>query len=412
MNFELAESVVGVLRSGSDARIACLRLERFREADWQRAGFWLDASGLALHLWDTLSHHRLTEILPPSVQARLRQNCYDNRRRTEAMFAQFASINAALDTAGIEYAVQKGFSLTPDFCPDPSFRVQLDFNYLVRPDAVGDVAVALRPLGYSLLHSQSFEAQFSKQSPDCGKHEDRYRPPAVYSLELHYGLFDRSEFGFTAPADSLAHRRRIEQFGKAYFVLDPPEQFLNRVLNAFQDIFMFQVRLSSLLEIVHFIRRYRDDAQMWLRLRRRAADWDPRLGAMIGLVVALAGEVYGCEAPPELRAWTLDACPPSALLWVRRYGMRWALHPFPGCKLSMLMARAFMDERHWWDYVRETFVPLRLRRRLRNLTSGSPSPPHLSGHRVRHAWFHLREAFHVGCEIPSWAWTMRVHPPR
>jgi len=104
MNFELAESVVGVLRSGSDARIACLRLERFREADWQRAGFWLDASGLALHLWDTLSHHRLTEILPPSVQARLRQNCYDNRRRTEAMFAQFASINAALDTAGIEYA--------------------------------------------------------------------------------------------------------------------------------------------------------------------------------------------------------------------------------------------------------------------------------------------------------------------
>ena len=100
MNFELAESVVGVLRSGSDARIACLRLERFREADWQRAGFWLDASGLALHLWDTLSHHRLTEILPPSVQARLRQNCYDNRRRTEAMFAQFASINAALDTAG------------------------------------------------------------------------------------------------------------------------------------------------------------------------------------------------------------------------------------------------------------------------------------------------------------------------
>jgi hypothetical protein len=129
-------------------------------------------------------------------------------------------------------------------------------------------------------------------------------------------------------------------------------------------------------------------------------------------VIALAGEVYGCEAPPELREWTLDACPPSALLWVRRYGMRWALHPFPGCKLSMLMARAFMDERHWWDYARENFAPLHLRRRLRKLTSGSWGPPIPFRYRARGAWFHLREAFRVGCEIPGWAWTMRVLPPR
>lgn len=408
MNFELAENVVAVLRSGSDARTACLRLGRFREADWQRAAFWLDASGLSLHLWDALSRRRRTDVLPPSVQERLQQNCYDNRRRSEAMFAEFASINAALDAAAIEYAVQKGFSLVPDFCPDPSLRFQMDFDYLVRPDAVGNVAAALQPLGYSLIHSDPLEAQFSNRAPDCRRHEDLYRPPATYSLELHYSLVDRVEFGLTAPPDSLTHRRRIEQFGKPYFVLDQPEQFLNRVLNSFQDIFLFAVRLSSLLEIVHFIGRYHDDAQTWRCLRRRAADWDSRLGSVIGLVLALAGEMYGCDVPRELREWTLDACPPSALLWVRCYGKRWALHPFPGCKLSMLMAKAFMDEHQWRNYARNNIVPLQLRRRLRGLTSGAPQPPRPFGYRARKAWFHLREAFHLGCEIPSWAWTTRA----
>ncbi len=412
MNLELAESVVSVLRSGSDPRAACSRLARFCEADWQHTAFWLDASGLTLHLWDALSRHRHTEVLPPSVRTRLRRNRYDNRHRSEAMFAQFAEINTALEAAGIEYAALKGFSLTPDFCPDPSLRFQMDFDYLVRRDAVADVERALQPLGYSLLHRDPNEALFSRGAPQCRQHDALFRPAGAYSLELHYSLFDHREFGLTAPADSLAQRRRVEQFGKSYFALNRPEQLLNRVLNSFQDIFLFAVRLSSLLEIVYFVRRYRDDAPMWQRLRQRAADWDPRLGSMIGLVLALSDEIYACDVPPPLRAWTIDTCPPSALLWVRCYGKHWALQPYPGCKLSMLMARAFMEEGPWWNYAWNNLVPLQLRRRLRGLSSGMPQARRPFGYRAHRAWFHLREAFHVGCAVPSWTRAVRLLPPR
>ena len=406
MNFDLAQSVVSALRGESRTQQGLTRLAGFSEADWKMSLFWLDASGLALPFYDTLRSAGTTDALPGPVRSRLESCCRDNQQRSAAMLQEFSRLNRALEEAGVEYAVLKGFSLTPEYCADPCLRLQVDFDYLVRPDQIPEVARSVSRLGYQPLDMRPTEAAFATRPDHAPAHEDLYRPPVNLKAEFHTALFESAEFGLHAPQDALDCRRRVEMCGQTFYALDECDQFLHRTLNVFQDVFLFSVRLSALLEIVHFVRRAVDNEELWSRIASRAGEWDSHTGAMVGMVLALANEVFPFDRPQALACWTIDNCPRSALSWVQRYGLRWALEPFPGSKRSLLMAPAFMTEAAWWGYARQSLLPLQLGMRWRR--RGARQPVRTGGYYASRIWFHAREAARVALEIPRWSWARRT----
>src|ERR1051326_115835 len=202
MNFDLAQSVVNTLHGECRAQRGLAGPVGFSEADWKESMFGLDASGLALPFYDVLRSSGNVNSLPAPVRSRLENCCRDNQQRSAAMLQEFVRLNRALEEAGIEYAVLKGFSLTPDYCPDPGLRLQVDFDYLVRPDQIAVVAETVYRTGYQLLDTRPTEVAFSTQPGHASAHEDLFRPPASFKAECHTALFDSADFGIQAPSDA------------------------------------------------------------------------------------------------------------------------------------------------------------------------------------------------------------------
>ncbi len=400
MHQTLAEIVLQV-GSSAESEEAAQRLARFGEVHWRRNLFWLDASGLALHFLRAIERAGAQQALPASVLNRLRQNSADNTRRTQALLAEFAAINRALESAAIPYAALKGFTLVPEYCADPMLRHQVDLDYLVAPEQIKAVEEAVRPLGYECTAALPHESRFAASAGNLLRHEAIYRAPVERTLEFHFRLFDRPNFPLVLPEHPLRRVRRATCCGVPAFVLDKRDQFLEQLLHAFQHVLVFNMRLSWLLEIATAVRNGARDTQFWQGLQERTGGADPRLGPILGLVLALTREMFPCDIPPELASWTVDACSPAVRLWVAKYGRRWALRAFPGNKLSLLVTREFMEQRQQRDFARTTIFPIH---RPGTLTTAQGTSARWMQRRyvAQRAVFHLREALRLGCTWPGW----------
>ncbi len=404
MNYAFREAVVSVLASRpGDARLV---LGRLTAGDWARNDFWFDASGLALYFLHALRQRDLADAVPAAVRRRLCAKASDNQRRTEVLFSEFLRVNAALTAAGVRFAAMKGFTLFPDYCFDPALRLQLDFDYLVGREQMPAVTGAVRALGYELVSDLPFEVRFATNPGAVRRHAELYMPPVSHTLEFHFALFDRPELGLRLPRDPLENARAAQVLGESVSVLAPEDQFLHQILHAFQDVFLFSMRLSALLEIARGIRSQRDTPQFWNCVRRRTDGCDTRVPIIAGLVLALAEEIFRCELPSVLRAWTVEDCPPPMLLWIGEYGRRWALQAFPGNKLSLLVTRELMDRRSWRAYAWSSVLPVAGRWSRTRGRPGHAAKRHDLGYKLRRAKFHIGEALRLFAEWPRWRWKM------
>ena len=409
MKRALAENVLSVLRSTEPQRTAT-HLRRFTERDWERSLFWLDASGLALHFWHALRGISAEDVLPQAVALRLQSNYTDNARRTKVLCREFKKVNNALEDARIPFAALKGFTLVPEFCADSALRLQLDLDYLVAREQEDAAAEVLRRLGYVYVSRAPWEVQFATNPGILRNHADLYKPPVSTTLELHFRLFDPPEIRLALPDDVLQRCDVKVCAGMPVNVLHAEDQFLDQVLHVFHHLIGFNLRLSSLLEIARAVETRRDEQRFWAGLRGRVTACDPRTAAIFGLVLALTREMFCCEIPAALSAWTIEQCPPAVLLWVRTYGRKWALQPWPGSKLSFLVASELVDRR--WAYARASILPLS-RPGWVVKTGGAKHSKDRNVSRAQRrfvatrARFHLREAVRLVLAWPTWMWRRR-----
>ena len=183
MNRELAEAVVECFQLGEETPEVS-RLRNFNAREWQRTYGWLDRSGLALYLLRRLQDLGATELLPPEVRVRFERNDVENRRRLEYITSEFDSINQRFQRAGINFAVIKGFSLIPGFCPDVTLRAPSDLDYLVGQESVAAAQRALEEEGYCLQRMSEIEFKFGKPSAQ-----------SQFFLMIHYSPADRATGG-------------------------------------------------------------------------------------------------------------------------------------------------------------------------------------------------------------------------
>src|SRR5580704_8952961 len=192
----VAEAVVNYFSFSGKTNADVGQLTGFRDREWKQGVSWLHDAGLALYLLQKLRQGNVTDIVPTATLSRLEENLAANRRRVAYMARQFEFLNQKLSAAGVRYAVVKGFSLVPQFCPDASLRHQSDFDYLVDNQSLALAQTVLEDAGYSLQKRKPNELIFLRPSAGAPPPADeQYEAHSPHAVDLRCAFWDKDTHG-------------------------------------------------------------------------------------------------------------------------------------------------------------------------------------------------------------------------
>jgi Uncharacterised nucleotidyltransferase len=385
-------------------------LSALDDKDWARSYFWLDASGMALYFFDQLQMLGIEGALQAATLGRLRNNLADNRRRVSFMFEEFIRINREFLEAGVRFCNLKGFTLSPDSCPHPALRCQLDFDFLVDGRDLNLCRQILERAGYALTVTTSREWQFEAGSSDLARMEDHYKPKPQRSVELHFACSD------TAPhqpsRDERLDRLTLRAWNSQFFpILSPSDQFNEQALHILRHLCSAFTRPSWLLEYRRHMLALYDERHFWDEVKNNSLA-HPDTPVAIGLATLLSTRLFGGSAPAQLNEWTLDRLPDGVRLWAEHYGSKAVLADAPGTKLHLLLEDELTSNGHSWQKKRRSLLPLRCETRV-----ARPSPNESLRKRLRLNYyqarfilfrlrFHVIEGLRYGIE--AWRWKQQL----
>ena len=352
MNRDLAEAVVGCLRVAGEAPDVS-GLRHFKARDWQHTFRWLDTSGLTLYLLRCLHDLGATELLPPAILTRFEGNATQNRRRLDYITNEFSSINQRFQRAGVNFAVIKGFSLVPEFCPDAVLRAASDLDYLVDKASLQVARRVLEEAGYCLQRFSDIEFKFGRPSSRIPTiSDDPYSRETEPLVELHLAFWPKkaNRVLVNEPEFRLDQTVSHNWQGLRFPVLKREDALVLQILHVFQHTLEGWVKLCWLLEIGYFLRAQLSDTQFWDRVDVRMREV-PYLAEFAAIVIGLANRLFAAPMPPMAAKWMQSLRPP-ARVWLANYGWSWIIgdHPhdslcvFSAAKLSFFLHREFISD--------------------------------------------------------------------
>jgi hypothetical protein len=417
LNRDLAREIVGFLHVSGRPASSIARLETFTRSDWDRTLGWLHLTGLALLFWNQLQDQGYGDAVPPEVGSRLAANLAENRLRTAEMAREFDSLNQQLQQAGIPYAVLKGFTLVPDYCPDACLRSFTDYDYLVAPDSLERAGEALQAAGYvPQARSESHSVTYfhpSRPPSRVSRLDDIYLPGLAREVELHFKVWDEDQgIRLDLPDDLLARScyRRWDQVG--FPALSDEDALIFHALHAFRHILPHWCRLSALYETAYFIERQSSNEVFWERFRQRIQACPP-LPQIAGVLFSLAARIFGATLPAAVRACTTETLSPAMALWVEHYGLDLALGNFSANKFSLFLHREFIQEPAAWQEIRRRQLFLLKRPARVARTSGPRARFSLKATWTQLVYlaqllrFHVPATLQYAVELPRWRRMLR-----
>lgn len=358
------------------------RLRGFSVRQWQRNFHWLDSSGIALYFLQRIKTLGVEDAVPNRVVAQLERRYSDNGRRIASLFGDFAKINAAFQSAHIEYVNLKGFTLVPDYCPDLSLRYQVDSDFLVSEQDSQRSAQILERLGYVMVAGDQKVMEFKTGIESIPKVGDLYKPKPQRSAEVHICRTSRSD----SRDNPLQRSRQLSMSGICYPALSSEDMFLAQAAHIFRHVRSEWTRISWLLEFKYFVVSHRENAAFWKAIRERAVE-DPEHRVAIGVAIRLAEGAFGHFAPNDLKDRTVAGLPKPVCLWIERFGTEVLLTDFPGSKLYLILEQELASSNETARMVRRRIFPLRLPGRIMAVPSCN------TRQRLLAVWFQWRYLF-------------------
>ena len=351
---KVVEAVIAIFREPEERSVE--RLAGLSYRSWVRSYYWLDASGLALYFLDRLEALGIEDAIPTAVLDRLRQNRADNRVRSAVMFAEFCSLNQSFQAAGVQYANVKGFATSPESCPDPNLRCQLDLDFLVDGKDLALCREILAKTGYVLTVTSSTEWQFEAGSSEPARIEDYYKPKPQRSVELHFTCDEADPSQPTR--DERLDRLSLRAWDDHLFpVLSSVDQFIAQSFHLLGHLRSAGTRPSWLLEYTQQVSALCDERPFWDEVRKATQKF-PDAPIAIGLATLLSTRLFGGRAPIQLNEWTLDQLSAPIRLWADLYGKRAVLADIPGTKLYLLLEDEITRDNYSWQRKRKNLLPL------------------------------------------------------
>jgi Uncharacterised nucleotidyltransferase len=418
-----AEEIVQFLSFSSDPCDCLNALKEFSERKWEGALRWLDDAGLAFYFLQKIKNINATETLPTWVMSRLERNSAANQRRVGYMSSRFDFLNQRLNDAGVRYAVLKGLSLVPQFCPDATLRHQGDFDYLVDEQSLFTAQRVLVEAGYNPRSSRS-SREFIFVMPGTEKptrSAGQYRAEAPHAAELHLDIWDSEQHGLPLMEGLFSVQRTSTHHwnGFEFPALADEDAFLLQVLHACNHLFSYWIRMSCLFEIGHFMNRRASDTLLWTRVARRVGD-NFVLRELIVVVTELVAQLFAPPIPTLVRVWGQQIRPASRV-WIESYARYWAFcevpiyefRLFPRAKLVLFLQQQYKDARAQKRSLRDRLLPFSRFSRIASAVKDKPSLVLDASWRkrqllVRKSLFHALAGLRYFCEIPRWLWLNRA----
>jgi hypothetical protein len=278
------------------------------DADWTRV----------LSHWHTV---RLTlplrragdDEMPAWVQERIDTFLADNAARFARIKKAYALAAHALDDAGLEHLVIKGFSLWPGYSEHPKFRPQSDIDLYCRPETVVRARDALLAVGYTT------KPEWGRLSPE---HLTPLIPPQTWtwrgnyfdpeipaSFELHFTWWD-------SPATYL-HPQGLHDFWQrrvrrtidevCFTALDPADNLGYTAINLLRNLLGGFAAVEQMYSLGRFLHTFADDDDFWQRWRGLHHDSLRRLEAVSFLA---ASKWFACRLSQQAQE-EVDRLPPG-----------------------------------------------------------------------------------------------------
>jgi len=416
------ENVVGFLSYSRDPRDQLHAIEKFSRREWTHALRWLDDAGLAFYFLQRLKDTHASDVVPSVVLSRLERNFASNQMRVDDMSHRFDAINQRFNDAGVNYAVIKGFSLVPQFCPYAPLRHQADLDYLVDEQSLPAACRGLVDAGYRPQQSPSRNHLIfiiPGGSPSRG--DEQYSPQAPHTVELHTDMLD-SKMLRLPPIPSLfsvAQARTRLWNGFTFPAQADENAFLLQVLHACNHFFAQWIRMSCLFEIGYFLHRRTSDTELWRGIERRVGD-NAVLREFVVLVTEVAARLFAAPLPKLVQGWSAKIRP-GPRIWLEHYARNWAFDGlpvynfglFPRSKLALFLHHQYTSA-SWALQSEHQNEPSFSR--LSRIAAAIKSDPSLllnagwwrRQHLIRRIAFHALAEVRYVCEIPRWRWRNRA----
>jgi len=310
---------------------------------------WLDESGLALYLAQRLLERGLMDHVPTELREQLERRLEANRRRTLVLLAEFERVNDALRRVGVRYAVVKGFTLAPEFCPAPWLRHQSDIDLLISPNEAETAVEALCSLGYEMEpYEGSGEICMAIRSEHVPSGDDfLYDPPQHRHVEIHTAFYEKyCGVSLGVGNDWSGHIEQRETGGVQYPSLDLPHRLLAQVLHAFRHTSSW-ARLSWFYEIAYFVEHFGNYDELWAKVDGLLMGNKERQAC--GVVCAMVADTFGTQFPGLIEQKWIAPLTTAQVSWIERHGEPWLMSDFLlGSKVGLLLQRQFADSQWAW----------------------------------------------------------------
>jgi hypothetical protein len=425
-----AESIVGFLSFSNASNDCAAAIEKFTPRQWEHMLLWLDDTGLAFYFLQKLKETNSTAIVPSSVLTQLEHNFASNDARVEAMSSRFSAINKRFNDAGVRYAVVKGFSLVPEFCPGTSLRYQADFDYLISEESLAVARRVLSEAEYDSRNSvSSKEFIFVTPGAKPRRGDAQYSPQAPHAVELHTDLWDSEMHGLESiPRLFSVDNARIRHWnGFSFPAQTDADAFLLQVLHACRHVFTQWIRLSNLFEISYFLNRRWSDTNFWREIDERIGE-NTIVREFVVIVAELARQLFAAPFPRLLHDWAAGIRR-KPRVWIQRYARDWALSElpayefclFPRSKLVLFLQQQYLNPSGEMEATQENNAPSsRSSLRPLRITSALRLKPSLllsgewrqTNRLIRRSVFYALAQTRYLCEIPRWRWLTRTSASR
>jgi len=291
-------------------------LGKLSEPDWNKALDFGDRTQLTLAL-----DLPCREALPDWVRERIDADRARNAQRWLRVKAAYTEAADALQAAGLDFAVVKGFSHCPLFTPDPRHRYQSDIDLLFTESqlvAARDVALQL---GYEPI--TPFDRHPMNHLPTLirktgyrwrGLH---YDPEIPVALELHFQLWNR-EIERISP-EGLERfwdrRQEAEVDGIRFLTLHPADAVANASLHMLRHLLRGSLRPFHVYELAWLLHHSAGDTELWTAWRDLHHELLRQLEA---ICFAIAQRWFDCQLPEQARE-AIQALPPDVSRWLAMY---------------------------------------------------------------------------------------------
>lgn len=333
-------------------------LERLSNAEWTRLLAFSDTAHLTL----PIAQLSLAGV-PNWVAERLRINLADCALRFERVKATYKEAAEALDRAGIDHVVIKGFTQAPDYVTDPRFRIQSDVDFFCSPENVDAAQNALLAIGYEssgkLLSLVSDHIPILYRTGDWKWRGNHFDPEMPLGIELHFCLWNEGTTHIRVPEAGLLWERRTvrDVDGLSFSCLSPVDHLAHFTLHILRNIFQGDWVVHHVRELALFLHTHAEDDEFWRAWKETHSAWLRGFGA-IAFYYACAW--FGCRLHP-VAAGELERIPGTRLSWLRRFSGSALEAMFEQNKDALWLQLSFASSRvEKLRMLKETLIPRRI----------------------------------------------------